>query len=306
MVRTRTPLIPLLLTMLLMALGSGPTLAAKPDRPGRPAPTSPPPDSEEPPLTAEQEAASDAKIASAEAYLASVDAAGLELSSLNCVTPTGMAELTVGGASTDATIDACYVPQGFLAVEARDQLKGIYCGPAVGQVISNYSWAMGSGANKFTQDKIAGWMATNTYGGTSAEYLERGLEQATLGSPRRPGNWNWVVSYLRDLNGNGDTGDELHGYIRSNVSSSRMPLAIPVKPHDPNSTYYLSSWPKAVWSPGHWIAAYGWVSYYTGTDYARTYYTDSSRDEGGSTGKFWDPTRHIARLIAQHTGRFVW
>lgn len=310
MARTRTRFIPTLLAVLLMTLGSTPALAARPDQPGKPAPSSPPtqppPILEEPPLTPEQEAASDAKVTAAQTYLAAVDAAGLELSSLNCVTPTGTADLAEGGASTDASIDACWVPQGFVPVEARDQIGGIYCGPAVGQVISNYTWAMASGRNKYSQTDIAGWMSTIIYQGTSAEKLEVGLERATSGAPRRPANWDWVITYLRDLNRNGDIADEMHGYIRTNVSSSKMPLAIPVKPHDPSSTYYLSSWPKAVWSPGHWIAAYGWVGYYTGTDYARTYYTDSSKDEGGSTGKFWDPTRHIARLIAQHTGRFVW
>jgi hypothetical protein len=310
MVRRHPTFFPVVLAVLMTALSAVPVLGAKPSQPGRPAPssppTSPPPALEEPPLTPEQEAASAAKIAAAEAYLSTVDADGLELSSLNCVTPTGTTDLTAGGVSADATIDACWVPQGFLSVEARDQLTDIYCAPAVGQVISNYSWAVASGTNKFKQSQIAYWMLTDANQGTSAPYVEIGLEKSTAGSPRRPAGWDWIVSYLRDLNGNGDTGDELHSYLRSNVSGSRMPMAIPVKPHDPTSRYYLSSWPKAVWSPGHWIAAYGWVGYYTGSEYARLYYTDSSRNQGGSTGKFWDPTQHIARLIGEHTGRFVW
>lgn len=316
MVRRHTTFIPLLLAMLLMALSAAPTLGAKPAQPGKPAPSSPP-TLEEPPLTPEQEAASAAKIAAAEAYLASVDASGLELSGLNCVTPTGTTDgvgtldaasggASTDGASADATTDACWVPQGFLAVYARDQLKDIYCAPAVGQVISNYSWAVASSSNKFTQTQIAAWMLTDQKGGTSAPYVEIGLEKATIGSPRRPAGWDWIISYLRDLNANGDIADELHSYLRSNVSGSKMPMAIPVKPHDPYSRYYLSSWPKPVWSPGHWIAAYGWVGNYTGTESARLYYTDSSARQGGSTGKFWDPTQHIARLIAEHTGRFVW
>ncbi|MDQ3345938.1 MAG: hypothetical protein M3473_06530, partial [Chloroflexota bacterium] len=143
-------------------------------------------------------------------------------------------------------------------------------------------------------------------GGTSAPELEDGLELGTAGSPRRPAVWDWVVTDVRDRNNDGHSGDELQGYVRSNVSSSKMPLAIPVKPHDPNSGYYLISWPKPVVSIGHWIAAYGWYGNYTGTTFARIYYTDSSRDEGGSTGKFWDPTRDIAALIAEHTRRVVW
>ena len=85
-----------------------------------------------------------------------------------------------------------------------------------------------------------------------------------------------------------------------------MPLAFAVKPHDRNSRYHLSSWPKVVDSVGHWITGYGWYAFWTNSDTPRIYYTDSSKDEGGSTGKYWDPTRHIAALIMEHTQRFVW
>ena len=67
------------------------------------------------------------------------------------------------------------------------------------------------------------------------------------------------------------------------------------------------SWLRPVVSAGHWIAAYGWVGNYSDTQRARAdYYTDSSRDEGGGTGKYWDPTRHIAGMISVHTRVFVW
>jgi hypothetical protein len=277
--------------VMLTAVLAGPVSAAKPTRPPAEAPA-------ERPLTPEEQAAAEAKVAASDAYLASVASQGGDLATLSCPTPTG--------ASTQATTSSCTVPQGFISVEARDQTRAHYCGPATGQVIANYSWAMGAGLNKYTQGKIAGWMQTDINGGTSAPYLEDGLEIGTAKSPRRPANWDWVVLDVRDRDGDGHTGDELQGYVRSNVSSSRMPLAIPVKPHDPNSDYYLISWPKPVVSVGHWIAAYGWYGNYTGTTFARIYYTDSSRDEGGSTGKFWDPTRDIAALIREHTRRIVW
>lgn len=291
--------------MLLSALTATPTAAAKPT-----APHTPPPPSAvvEPPLTPEQIAASDRKVAAAMAYLAAVDAGGLDLATLQCVTPTGTSGTTstpsaVGGATTEA----CAVPQGFLPVEARDQTFSHYCGPAVGQVIANYTWAMAAGVNKWTQGRIAGWMRTDIMGGTSSQDLANGLETATRGAPRRPAAWWWVVTALRDNDGDGHVGDELHGYIRANVSGSRMPLAFSLKPHDRYARYRLSSWPYPVNSPGHWIAGYGWVGYYSNfNEYARTYYTDSSRDEGGSTGKFWDPTLHIAEMIRVHTGVFVW
>jgi hypothetical protein len=281
--------------LMLSFMLSAPTSAAKPTK--RPPPTQPP---EERPLTPDEVAAAERRVAQADAYIAFIESEGLDLVGLDCVSPTSTTE------QNDATTQSCAVPQGYLAVEARDQTFAHYCGPATGQVIANYSWAMASGVNKYTQGRIAGWMQTDVYGATSAPYMEVGLETATQGSPRRPAGWDWVVLDLRDRDLDGHTGDELQSYVRSNVSGSRMPLAIPVKPHDPASRYYLVSWPRPVNSVGHWIAAYGWYSNYTGTDFARIYYTDSSKDEGGSTGWFWDPTRHVAALIAEHTRRIVW
>ena len=304
---TRRIVMAVLVTMLMSALTAAPTVAAKPVKPPPPAggPT------EERPLTGDEQAQADAKVAAANAYLASLASSGADLVTLSCVTPT--ASTDIGGASSspdavgDATSQGCYVPQGFLTVYARDQATPIYCAPAVGQVISNYAWAVSSSINRYSQDVIAGWMATNINGGTNAFSVEYGLERATSGAPRRPANWNWVVQDVRDFNGNGDTGDELFSFLRSNVSGSAMPLAIPVKPHEPGAQYWLASWPRAISSPGHWIAAYGWVGVYTkGSGYSRLYFTDSSRDEGGGTGKYYNSVLSVAWLMAHHTARLVW
>ena len=275
-----------LTAVLMSALTVVPAVAAGPKSPA------------EPPLTADQRAASDRKVAAARAYLAQVAASGADLVSLSCVTPTGV--------TAQAVPMACSVPQGYLSVEARDQTFGHYCGPAVGQVIANYSWAVASGVNKFTQGRIAGWMGTDANGGTSSQSLANGLETATRGAPRRPAGWQWVVTPLTDSDRDGHTGDELQGFVRSNISGSKMPLAFSLKPHDPNSRFYLISWPRPVVSVGHWISIYGWYSNYTGNETARIYYTDSSKDEGGGTGKYWDPTLHIAAMIGEHTRVFVW
>ena len=147
----------MLFAMLMSALTVAPAAAAKPSKP-------PPAPAAERPLTPEEQAQSDAKVAAANAYLAGVAASGADLASLNCVAPTAMSESATAGtdASTEgATIQACYVPQGFIAVYARDQAYGHYCGPAVGQVIANYSWAVASTANKYSQGTIAGWMGTD-------------------------------------------------------------------------------------------------------------------------------------------------
>lgn len=281
----RTPLIGVALGVLLALALATPALAQRP--PGQ---------TGERPLTPAERAVGERKIRQAERYLASVDDS---VSAAWCPTP--------AAAGTAAVEPMCApVPSGFLAVEARDQIFGHYCGPAVGQVIANYAWAVGAGGNKYTQGRIAGWMRTDATGQTSFADMANGLDVATAGAPRTPARWDWVVIELRDRNGNRSTGDELHGYVRSNVSNSRMPLTFAVKPHDRNGQFHLTSWPRPVNSVGHWIAAYGWQAAYDGTDRARIYYTDSSRDEGGSTGKFWDPTRHLAGMIDAHTRLLVW
>ncbi len=291
--------------LVLSALSIGPVAARRPT----PTPTpdlSPTTQLPERPLTAQELAAADSKAAEAEAYVAARLDAGANLVSLSCVTPNSGPATTRTVDSTSVTVDGCAQPAYALTVYARDQTRGHYCGPAVGQVIANWSWKMASNKNKYSQDRIAGWMKTNERGRTDAPELEDGLEAATRNAPRRPGNWDWVVLDLKDRDNDGLVADQLHAYVQSNVSSSKMPLAIPVKPHDPKSEYRLASWPRPAESVGHWIAAYGWYAYFSNTDVPHIAYTDSSRDEGGSTGKFWDPTRHIATMIMEHTERIVW
>ena len=264
-------------------------------------------------LSPEEQAASDRKVAAAMRYLATARARAVGRVTLACATPDGEPPSTakaerqdlsaLGGAGTTAD---CDVPSDYLGVSARDQTRGHYCGPAVGQVIANYTWAVPLNANRYTQGQIAVWMRTDELGGTSAFTMADGLDIATARAPRLPANWDWVVTILEDTDRDGTVGDQLHNYVRANISGARMALAIPVLPHERNGRYHLSSWPVPVNSPGHWIAAYGWKGLYDGTDYSRLYYADSSGDEGGSTGRFWDPMRHIGGMIRDHTQRFVW
>lgn len=277
----------------LLAATAGPVLGTEPE-PGA-----------ERPLTVAEQTASDRKVAAAEAYAAGMQKLGGGLGNLACIGPLSSANgKAVGALSLPA---GCAPPPGaFLAMEARDQVFGHYCGPAVGQVIANYAWAVAAGRNVFAQQKIAEWMRTDQIGSTDAFGVEAGLEVGTRGSPRRPGNWDWLVSPVVDTDRDGTTADQLQSFAQSNISQSRMPIALALKPHDPRSNFNLASWPRAVASPGHWIAIYGWLGFFAGNDDARLYYTDSSKDEGGATGKFWTPTRHIAAMVAEHTKRIVW
>ena len=297
--------------VLILTAGVMPVSAARPIRPA-PGAERPPPTRERP-LTRAEQIASDRKVAAAMAYLASPAAKTFGRVTLDCAAPEAAPPnnatarskdlSAIGGPAANAD---CDVPSDFLGVSARDQTRGHYCGPATGQVIANYTWAVPLDANKYSQNKIAAWMQTDANGGTSAHTMEDGLELATAGAPRRPPNWDWVVTYLKDSDRDGTVGDQLHDYVRASVSGSRMALAIPVLPHERNGRFHLRSWPNPVNSPGHWIGAYGWKGLYDGTNFSRIYYTDSSEDEGGSTGRFWDPMKHVAGMIMDHTERFVW
>jgi hypothetical protein len=256
------------------------------------------------PLTAAEEKLSRQKVAAAERFAAQLQMTGFGLAPLACVptvTPTAGPTHT---ALTPAPTATCAPPSGFLPVEARQQTKNHYCGPAVGQEISNYAWVMASGKNKYTQAVIAGWMRTDVNGQTGAPDLAAGLNRATGGSPRHKAGFTWGITNLTDTDSNGTTADELQTYLMSAISSVKMPVAIAVKPHDPASDIHLASWPKPVPSSGHWIAAYGWMG--AGGASARTYYVDSSKAQGGGTGAYWNLTSTIANLIDAHTKRIVW
>ena len=279
---SRQPWRCLILALGLLALSAGPVLASDP--------------ATERPLTRREIRAAETKWREAQRALVLLDGRQAAATQGLCPEPeTSSATLTTG----------CSVPSGSLPVEARDQIKSIYCGPAVGQVIANYAWRKTAGTNKYGQQKIAGWMGTDTNGGTNAPDLATGLNEATDGAPRTPAGWVWVVIYLVDNDKDGDYADDFYGIVRSNVSVSKMPLAIPVKPHEDGKPH-LASWPNPVQSVGHWIAGYAWRDRYDGTLLARIWYTDSSRDEGGATGKFSDPVKRITHMIRNHTNRVVW
>jgi hypothetical protein len=294
----------------VLSAGVAPTRAATPTA----APASPEPlmASTERPLTPAEQRLSDAKVAAAELFVARLRARGFGLASLDCVpniapvSGPATAASTLSSPTSQATAATCAPPSGFLTVEARQQAEDHWCGPAVGQVISNYAWAAKAGKNKFTQAVIAGWMSTDVNGQTSAPALVTGLQKATAGSPRHAASFSWGITDLRDTDGDGATGDQLHNYVMSAISSVKMPVAIAVKPHQVGSSDFLSSWPDPINSGGHWITAYGWSGTWDGAFAARTYYADSSGQQGGGTGKYSDPTSEIARMIGAHTRRIVW
>ncbi len=188
-----------------------------------------------------------------------------------------------------------------LSAYARQQPNYYYCGPAVGQVLSNESWGYNytstSGTtttnNKYTQATIASWMSTTT-SGTAGANLANGLNIAV--------NHTSGFTYYHVLTG---TAYELQDKVISDTAARGLGLALPVKPHDPGATYWLTSWPNAV-TAWHWIAIRGYSGRYNGTRTALLYYSDSSGGYQGSTGNYSDPTLDMHYVNARNNGYIVW
>ena len=181
---------------MILATGAVPVSAA---RPARAVPTA------ERPLAPDEQAASNRKVAAAMDYLASAQARSFGRVMLACATPDATAPGTtdlkrndlsaIGGHPPPPTATCPPISSGSPPAIRR---AGHYCGPAVGQVIANYTWAVPLNANKYTQAQIAVWMRTDELGGTSAFTMADGLDIATARAPRRPANWDWVVTRLEE------------------------------------------------------------------------------------------------------------
>ena len=144
--------------VLMSALTVAPAAAAGPKAPGG-----------EAPLTAEQRAASDRKVAAASAYLAGVAASGVDLVSLQCVTPTERDART-----GNAGLRRCRRRTSRSRRATRS--SATTAGPPSGRSSRTTPGRSAPGGNKFTQAKIAGWMGTDANGGTSSQSLANGLE----------------------------------------------------------------------------------------------------------------------------------
>jgi hypothetical protein len=204
----------------------------------------------------------------------------------------------------DASIDAspCY---GFVSTYARDQDKWFYCGPATVQVVSNKQWGIYSSndnTNKYTQQKISDtWTLTDANGLTSPYREEVGLNGSTSG--RRPSGFAYLRYQVT-------SGSDWHNKIVTDVTDWGMALTASVAPHDPGASYFLSSWPIPTTSgAAHWIVIRGWYGLWDGSMSPYVYYNDSSRDEGGSTGAFSDPSFRVYQTLIKvnpnHEGKWI-
>lgn len=216
----------------------------------------------------------------------------------------------------------CVAPSLILSVYARDQNDCSYCGPAAGQVASNYSWSVFSSSqvgetratNHWLQSEIGAMMLTSPSGGTTGANLA-GKRVGQSGGPtglnkaaRLPSGFAYYYT------SNGGSAANLYGKLITDVWHFHMLMVLPVKPHQPGAAAWLSSWPMAATSSGHWIALYGYNHFYLTADpyYAIAYYADSADGCAGNntnvTGKWTDPIQDLYNINKApfHTGNVVW
>ena len=249
------------------------------------------------PLTPQQQASRDVRFAQVEALLVQ-DAGG-------GITPQGVCE---GGEDPPCQQPP---PSSYsLATHARHQHRWFYCGAAVAQEISNYTWGYTStsvcggdgcaaGINKYNQHTIStNWTKTDLHGQTYVGDLVAGLNGASI----KPAGF--VYAYQTNM-----PWSQFHGEIRVDTYSWRMPLAARVDPRHVGSPYFLASWAGVTPADyGHYIALRGYSGSAQSTAYA--YYNDSSggKDEHdtsitvlGSTGAFSDKSFTVYQTMVNNT-----
>lgn len=173
-----------------------------------------------------------------------------------------------------------------LSTYARHQHRWFYCGAAVVQVVSNFTWGYTStstcggegcptGINKYNQHTIStSWTLTDLHGQTYLGDLVTGLNSASV----KP--TGFFYAYWTD-----PTWSEFHNAIKGDTWVWLMPLAIRVDPRHTGSAYKLASWAGAPPGDyGHYITARGYSGSLQSSAYV--YYNDSSggQDEHDGTG----------------------
>lgn len=137
-----------------------------------------------------------------------------------------------------------------LNISPRQQTKSYYCGPAVVQLVSNYSHQMAPSANWYTQQRISDlWTKTDANGQTYLGDLINGMNGASV----LPSGFAYIQKH-------NPTFTDWHNTIISGVYDWRMPLAAGVIPRKSGATYRLVSW-NIVSNAGHYIEIHGYVGF---------------------------------------------
>ncbi len=251
-------------------------------------------------LAAESESASRTKHADALALAALCPSMAISALALEERTATDATSAGVAGSTAEERLTAVSgsgsCVSDFVAIYPRQQIKGIYCGPATVQQVINYTrgiFSWDQNWNWFTQKQISDWWLKADANGGTSPYAERvGMNAGS----RLPSGFIYAERQVT-------SGADWHGKIITDVSGWDMPLTAAVAPHDIGFGYFLTSWENhpAV-NTGHWIVMRGYYAKWDGTRVPLAYYTDSSGGYGGETGRFVDPSYDIYRTLIKTNG----
>lgn len=195
-----------------------------------------------------------------------------------------------------------------LLAYARQQDNCAYCGPASGQVAINFSRGIfysdtngdSTAHNYKTQPVIASAMGTSLNGGTTGSGVKNGLNAYA----QLPAGFIYAWQSAGDA-------EYLYSLLIADVYEYSMVMVLPVRPHQPGATYWLSSWPLAASSSGHYIALHGYRNFWSDASprQAIAYYADSASGCAGSnvgvTGKWTDPIYDL-KYTNNYSGYVVW
>jgi len=297
-VRPRKTLTTALVSAILLALLGATTVLASPPVAGHEGQRDPGP----PPLSKAEQASLDLKHALVRDYIRG---------------GSGATTLGVTAVCKPGQPPPCYWPQPdtlTVATHARHQHRWFYCGAAVVQVVSNYTWGYTSsslcgahcdpGINKYGQHTISdNWTLTDVHGETYVGDLKTGMNSASdLPS-------GFLYAYEKDL-----VWSDFHSDLRLDIWWWHMPLAARVDPRHSGSQYFLTSWAgDPAGDYGHYIALRGYSG--TAQSTALAYYNDSSGgvDEHdtsitvlGDTGAFSDNSYTVYRTMKQNNAGGHW
>lgn len=193
-----------------------------------------------------------------------------------------------------------------LETQPRQQSTDYNCGPAVAQVIINYTRGLSSSSldgvstetNWTSQSTLGRWMGTTVLYGTGAPGVTRALNVS--GGLRKPfAAW----SYATERTG---TAKNLHDKVVTDIAVYDMPLAIAVNPHMAKvGIHQLASWPDERPLARHWIVIRGYEGLW-GSPSPLIHYSDSSAGYGGGTGNYWDLSEVLHETNQRNYGRIVW
>jgi hypothetical protein len=255
------------------------------------------------PLSAEQQASRDQK----EQLIANtaLRGDGSQLAASSCPTPTGSTDGASSSEQVSAQTAGCYQPYRFvLAVYPRQQQRGDYCGPAVAQIVSNFSWGLTGSANKYSQATIASWAGTSAVDCTGDGIADAGsclgnliwaMNQAT----RRPSGFAYMQKHR-------PTFTAWHNTIISGVFDWRLPLAAGVRPWTLNNQYRLISWTKQSHG-GHYIELHGYEGYATSASRYVFYSDTAGAAASGTAAGNWQQSSNVVYItMMDHHGNMIY